>query len=124
MITKNRLGRYRFKVSKADQILPEPAEHTAEQRNWMLADQPPSGHGMVSTLAWARHWREHVGYDGPWVFFSRDVRNGSHAHGKVQAGVHRIQSFLVALVKAEARGGVEHVPYRGATGCGRWWPER
>lgn len=72
---------------------------------------------LVSALAWARHWRERVAYDGPYVFFSRDVRSSSD--GGRQAGVYRIQSFLAALVKAEARAGVKHQPYRGAHGMRR-----
>ena len=41
LITQNRLGKYRFKLSKTDQVTREPAEYTAKQRDQMLAVLSP-----------------------------------------------------------------------------------
>jgi integrase len=74
---------------------------------------------MVSALMWAAWWRKKFGDTSPWVFFSRDRRNGSRRDGNARPGVYRIQSLWAALTGAEARSGVGHRPYRAAHGLRR-----
>lgn len=74
---------------------------------------------LVSVLAWARWWRKRVGYEGPWVFFSRDARSASTTDGRTTAGVYRVQSLWSALQKAELRAGIVHKPYRATHGIRR-----
>ena len=74
---------------------------------------------LVSALAWAQWWRERLGYEGPWVFFSRDSRSASTSDGRTTAGVYRVQSLWAALQKAERGAGIAHKPYRATHGIRR-----
>jgi len=67
--------------------------------------------GALSALLTAKHWRERLGYAGPWVFFSGQPARRDEPWS--------YQAANLALLRAERTAGVPHVKWRAFHGVRR-----
>ncbi len=77
----------------------------------------PLTFAAYAALLTARHWRERLGYGGPWVFFAGNYQTCARAGREDRPLTY--QALHTALRKAEQRAGVPHRPYRAMHGFRR-----
>jgi len=77
----------------------------------------PMTDGARVALVVSRQWRERDGYAGPWVFYTPHRQRWNGADDERAAWT--AQALWLALMKAERRARVRHLPYRAMHGFRR-----